>query len=151
MKKKTYFILALLAIGVVYAFNNPVVDFNKDEKGGIHFKEMTWQETLAEAKKENKLIFVDVYATWCGPCKKLKKYTFSDETVGSFYNENFINVAFDGEKTEGLKLMSQFHLRGFPSLLFVDATGKIMYQSGGYQNANKFLELGNLVLKRKKP
>jgi thiol:disulfide interchange protein len=148
MRKYSFYILAVLVIGAVYAFNNPVVDFKVDTKGGIHFKEMTWAETLAEAKKQNKLIFVDVYAAWCGPCKKLKKYTFSDEKVGTFYNENFINVAFDGEQEEGLKLMNLYGLTSYPSLLFVDYKGDVVLKTGGYYNSKVFLGMGELVLKK---
>ena len=106
----------------------------------------TWEEALILAKKENKLIFLDIYATWCGPCKKLKKNTFSNEEVGKLYNSNFINVSFDGEQAEGLMLMNRYHLRGYPSLLFIDSTGKVVEQSGGYKSSEKFINLGNSVL-----
>lgn len=149
MKDTIYYILIFLAIGLFYAFNNPVVDFKKNEAAGIHFTEMTFQEALAEAKKENKLIFIDIYATWCGPCKKLKKYTFSDEKVGTFYNDNFINISFDGEQNEGLNVMNKYHLSSYPSLLFVDASGKVVHQSGGYKRTNDFLEMGIIVLNKK--
>lgn len=40
---------------------------------GITFREGSWKEILAMAKKENKLVFVDNYTSWCGPCKKWQK------------------------------------------------------------------------------
>ena len=34
---------------------------------------MTMDEALAAQKEEPKKIFMDVYTTWCGPCKMLDK------------------------------------------------------------------------------
>lgn len=40
----------------------------------INFELGTFEEALAKANKENKLLFVDCYTTWCGPCKQMDKY-----------------------------------------------------------------------------
>ena len=58
---------------------------------GIKFEQGNWANTLAKAKAENKIVFVDAYTTWCGPCKKMDAETFPDKMVGDFYNKNFIN------------------------------------------------------------
>lgn len=148
MKNKIFSAFAVIIMVAVYAFNNPKVDFKTDNKEGIQFHKGTWDEALALAKKENKLIFLDIYATWCGPCKKLKKNTFSNEEVGEFYNSNFINVALDGEQTEGAMLANRYHLTGFPSLLFINSNGKVVLQRGGYQNSGEFIALGKSILKQ---
>jgi uncharacterized protein YyaL (SSP411 family) len=57
-----------------------------------------------KAKKENKLIFVDAYASWCGPCKLMVKNIFPLKTVGDYYNSHFINAKIDMEKGEGIEL-----------------------------------------------
>jgi thiol:disulfide interchange protein len=147
-KNKIFTVLAVIVMVAVYAFNNPKVDFKADNEEGIQFHKGTWNEALALAKKENKLIFLDIYATWCGSCKKLKKNTFSDEKVGQFYNSNFINVALDGEQAEGEILANQYHLTGYPSLLFIDSNGKVVVQSGGYQNSKDLIALGKSILKQ---
>lgn len=147
MKNKIFTALAVIIVVAVYAFNNPKVDFKADSTEGIQFHKGNWNEALELAKKEHKLIFLDIYATWCGSCKKLKKHTFSDEKVGQFYNSNFINVSFDAEQEEGLKLVNQYHLTGYPSLLFIDENGKVVTQSGGYQNTEELITLGKSILK----
>ena len=58
---------------------------------GMEFFHGTWEEALAEAKKQEKIIFVDAYAVWCGPCKRMAKNVFTQDRVGEFYNKNFIN------------------------------------------------------------
>lgn len=140
-------IAAIIAVAV-YAINNPKVDFKRDTIDGVQFHKGTWGEALALAKKENKLIFLDIYATWCGPCKKLKKSTFSSKEVGRFYNANFINVSLDGEKGEGAILANKYKITGYPTLLFVDSTGKVVLATAGYMNSEKFIIVGESVLKR---
>lgn len=142
MKSIIYFAFTAIVSVAVYAFANPKVDFKADTKEGIQFHKGTWEEALQLAKKENKLIFLDIYATWCVPCKKMKANTFSNTEVGKVYNQNFVNVAFDGEQGDGAKLMQKYNLRSFPSLLFIDGNGKVVGQTGGYHNPSELLELG---------
>lgn len=145
MKKGIYVLLIVGAALLVYAFTNTKVDFNSDVENGIQFYKGSWEETLRLAKKENKYIFLDIYATWCGPCKKLKKNTFSDESVGRFYNQNFINMSLDGETEVGNNLMQKYKLKSFPSLLFIDGNGQIVHQTSGYHNPNQLLEVGRII------
>ena len=51
----------------------------------------SFEEALQKAKQENKLIFVDLYTTWCGPCKKMAAETFPQQAVGDYFNKNFVN------------------------------------------------------------
>ena len=51
---------------------------------GINFFEGSFQEVKAEAKKQNKIIFIDCYTSWCGPCKWMAKNVFTDKKVGDF-------------------------------------------------------------------
>ncbi|MDO8970421.1 MAG: thioredoxin family protein, partial [Saprospiraceae bacterium] len=59
---------------------------------GIEFFSGTWPEALEKAKKEELLIFVDAYASWCGPCKRMAAQTFPDPKAGEFFNANFLNL-----------------------------------------------------------
>src|ERR1700744_3062809 len=67
---------------------------------GIRFEDgYTWQQIKEKAQKEHKYIFMDCYATWCGPCKWMSKTIFPQKEVGDFMNANFINVAVQMDKT----------------------------------------------------
>lgn len=121
----------------------------KDNEKGISFHSGTWNEALELAKEENKLIFLDISATWCGPCKKLKNNTFPNEAVGSYYNANFINVALDGERGEGVALAKKYGLTGYPTLFFIDSNGKVVTKTTGYHGVDAFLELGKKVKAKK--
>ena len=71
------------------------------QKSSITFFDGSWSEALTKARTESKLIFVDAYTSWCGPCKLMSNKVFTDKKVGKFYNDNFINVKLDVEKGEG--------------------------------------------------
>lgn len=119
--------------------------------GGIEFFQGTWKEALEKSKQENKPIFLDVYATWCGPCRRLKRNTFSDKVVGRYFNERFINVALDGEIGEGLELANQFAIRGYPTLVIVDNYGKALSSTSGYSDPKDLVQFGEFGLKKFKP
>ena len=84
------------------------------------------------AKTAHKKIFVDAYATWCGPCKRLQKTTFKDAKAAAYYNKNFINFKIDVEKGEGINLAKEWKREGFPTLLILDENGKIIADHVGY-------------------
>lgn len=138
-------IIMLLLVVILYLYNNPRVDFNKDSDKGIRFYRGSWEEALVLAKSENKLIFLDVYATWCGPCKKLKKYVFSSEKAGNYFNSKFINITIDGERGEGAQLAFQYHVKSYPSLYIIDNEGYILAKNEGYQNTGRLIKWAKAV------
>lgn len=115
---------------------------------GIEFIEDDWNTALLQAKEQNKLVFLDIYATWCGPCKMLKQYTFADTSVGNFFNNNFVNISVDGEKGVGPQLAQKFSIEGYPSLIITDATGKPVLLTAGYMPAENLLRFAAEALKR---
>lgn len=110
---------------------------------GIVFKKDDWSSVLAQAKAEDKLIFVDAFTTWCGPCKKMDRDVFPKMEVGSFYNAMFINVKMDMEKGQGIKLARDYNVNAFPTFLFIDGDGKIMHRTAGFHDVSQFIALGN--------
>lgn len=115
---------------------------------GIDFFKGTWEEALAESKRTGKLIFVDAYTTWCGPCKKMTRNIFPQKAVGDFYNANFVNTKFDMEKGEGRKLRAKYKVNAFPTFLFVDGSGKLQYTTKGAKPADAFIKIGETALKK---
>ncbi|MCF8224727.1 MAG: thioredoxin family protein [Bacteroidales bacterium] len=127
--------------------SEPVVSSKKAVSSGIEFHTGTWQEALNQAAKEGKPIFLDISASWCGPCKALKKNTFPNEEVGAYYNENFINVLVDGEKGEGKDLANKFKIRGYPTMIYLNSKGEVIAQTSGYRDPQTLINLGIEVLK----
>lgn len=112
----------------------------KANKGIVFFKG-TWNELLAEAKKQQKLIFVDVYTDWCAPCKVMDAEIFPMQSVGDAYNPLFINYRLDAEKGEGIKLAVKYAVKSYPCYLFLDETGNVLDRDGDYQEAPRFIAL----------
>ena len=114
---------------------------------GIKFsKDSLLSDALSQAKKEGKLVFIDCYTTWCGPCKHLAKEIFPQKEVGDFYNSHFINLSFDMEKGEGLKIQRKYAVRAYPTLLFLNSKGEMVHIGIGAMPANEFIELGKTAL-----
>lgn len=117
---------------------------------GIKFTESSWKEIVKKAKTEKKLIFMDAYTTWCGPCKMLQSRVFPDKQLGEFFNENFVNAAIDMETDEGVRLSSIYEVQGYPSLFFIDPnTGKVVKMFLGYTEINQLLDAGKKLAKKK--
>lgn len=108
----------------------------------IKFEESNFASILAKAKTEKKLVFMDAYASWCGPCKLMEKNVFTDKNVADFYNKNFINVRIDMEKGEGKELAMKYGVRSYPTFLFLNAEGEIVGKELGYIKSEEFLKLG---------
>lgn len=111
---------------------------------GIKFQtEKKWDAIKAEAKAANKLIFLDAYTTWCGPCKKMSNEVFTKNEVASLFNNKFINAKIDMEKGEGLSLASKYVVTAYPTLLFIDGNGKIVHKVLGYKTPEELIEAAN--------
>ena len=78
---------------------------------GIAFEtSRSWKKVVEKAREEGKLIFVDCYADWCGPCKQLASQVFTQKGVGEFFNRHFVNVQFNVEKDADGKALSLIHI-----------------------------------------
>ena len=150
--------IGILAVGMLgFAFTskssnkNTEVKLEKTESAiGIDFFHGTWEEALAKAEKENKLIFLDAFASWCGPCKIMAATTFKDEKAGKFFNENFINYKMDMEKhADGRRLSQKFHLTAYPSLYFLDGKEEVKHKTIGGQSVSGLIGEGKTALTKK--
>jgi thioredoxin 1 len=115
----------------------------------ITFIENAYSTGLKKAKAEHKYIFVDAYATWCGPCKQLKKTTFMDNQAADFFNKTFVNVSVDMEKGEGMELVSKWEVQEYPTLLILDNNGNVVLRSTGYLDAKQLTAFGKKALQKK--
>lgn len=114
---------------------------------GIEFEHGTFAEALAKAKKENKLLFVDYYTTWCGPCKMMSKNIFPKDEVGKYFNEKFISLKMDAEKGEGPDLAKKYKVSGYPTMIYFDSEGKeIKRLTGATSSIEAFLSFTKEVL-----
>ncbi|GAA4290636.1 thioredoxin family protein [Aestuariibaculum suncheonense] len=135
MIKKTKIIYLLLLIGMIV------------NAQGIEFFHGTYEQALSKAKAENKNIFVDVYTTWCGPCKLMSKNTFTDEAVGKYFNENFIAIKLDAENEAESPFFEKYSASAFPTLFWLDSKGDMLDQYSGYLDPLGLLNQSDKALK----
>lgn len=119
--------------------------FTVKAQEGIQFGTASWNETLAQAAKENKLVFLDCYTSWCAPCKWMDKNVFVLKDVADFYNARFVNTKIDMEKGEGPALRKKYNVQSFPTYLFINGKGEVIHRSGSRMSAEEFLEEGRMA------
>lgn len=114
---------------------------------GIAFKGITLEKAKKEALKSGKLIFIDAYTDWCGPCKRMAATSFKDEAVGDLFNKNFINVKIEMEKSpEGPDVARKYGVKAYPTLLIIDGTGRVVKQTIGMKSKDQLIALANSVI-----
>lgn len=150
--------------GKIINYLNACIEAQKDDSGvvkqlkafiyklehpnGIIFEKGNLAEAMAKAKKEDKLLFVDCYTIWCGPCKRMSNQVFVQEAVGAVYNKQFINVKLDMEQKDGIELNKKHPVTSYPTLLFMDGDGNIVKKIIGAQNADNLLKIASEVIKQ---
>jgi thiol-disulfide isomerase/thioredoxin len=113
---------------------------------GIEFMH-NLDSALAKAKAEDKIVFVDFYTSWCAPCKVMSKEIFPLESVGSFYNKQFISCKVQcDDKGEGVELGKKYQVTAYPTLMYLDKNGELLHSAAGSYSAGQFIELGKIAL-----
>jgi len=128
--------------------------FVNAQDDGIRFEgNLSWQEIKAKAKAENKFIFVDCYATWCGPCKWMDKNVYPKDTVGRYVNAQFISlkVQMDTSISDDVFITNWYptahafqelyKVNAYPSYLFFSPDGEIVHKGVGAKRVNDFMSL----------
>jgi thioredoxin 1 len=119
----------------------------KQDDTGIKFTNSRLEAAKKEAAKTGKLIFIDAYTDWCGPCKIMAKTSFKDPKVAELFNANFINLKIEMEKDpDGREVAMKYSVKAYPTLLIIDSDGNLVKQTLGLQSAERLLDFGKSVL-----
>lgn len=85
----------------------------------------TLDEALTEAKEQQKLIMVDLYADWCTACKELEDITFHDERVHKKLSSFALaRIDFTTPNEETQILSENYGILGLPWILFLSPEGE---------------------------
>lgn len=106
-----------------------------------------FNEALKLAKEQNKFIFVDVMADWCGPCKIMIRDIENNEDVVQFFNDNFINLQIN-EKQNG-PFLSKFWIKSLPTVVFLNLDGEEVDRLVGYRGLDILLNTAKSINKSK--
>jgi thioredoxin-related protein len=154
-----------LRSGLFFVFLSfpPHIGLTQGNGNGVKFeKDLTWAQILIKAKAENKYIFMDCFATWCAPCKYMANNVFTQNTVGDFFNEHFISVTvqFDRTKNDSDRVKqwyddarffeSKYSITAYPTFLFFSPDGEAVDRIVGSFESNSFVARAREVLNPKK-
>lgn len=120
------------------------------QSSGIQFFEGSFEDALKVAKANKKLVFVDAYTTWCGPCRWMSQNVFTNSFVGDYFNKNFVNLKLNMESPEGSTFAVIYGVNVYPTLVFLSDSGKEIFRKMGTSPAMSFLELGKEVIEKGK-
>lgn len=142
--KKIFYIILFHS----FLFSNGQETNKKQET--INFVSAPFKEILKQAEKENKLIFIDCYTSWCAPCKWMDKFVFVEKDVFTFYNKSFINVKLDMEKGEGPEIGKKYGVKSYPTYLYINSKGELIHKSSSKMSAPEFINEAKNALDPKK-
>ncbi len=111
---------------------------------GGPFLDLTIDEALARARAEEKVVFIDFFATWCGPCKQLDSTTFADEKVIAWLDKHAVSLKIDVDQQKDIS--KRFLVKAMPTLVFLRADGTELERVQGYQDSDKFLKTAGRVV-----
>ena len=126
---------------------------------------MTFEQAIEANNKEKKPLFIDVYTTWCGPCKMMDKFTFSDAEVAKILNTNFYPVKLDAEQREDITTLgttfkfvasgsSGYHQLAasllnnnlqYPTVVFMSEDVKIIQALPGFRKPPEFHQIVQFI------
>ena len=101
----------------------------------------TLEQASAKAKAENKLIFIDCYTQWCGPCKKMSKEVFPQASVGDYMNPKYISLKLDMETPYGAPLAKKWQIQAYPTFMILTADAQEINRFLGYHAPDDFIKV----------
>ncbi|MFT5884757.1 MAG: thiol-disulfide isomerase/thioredoxin [Arcticibacterium sp.] len=135
MKKTLAFVLVLVGFNV----------FGQ----GVQFPFKDMPSALSDARVSEKLVFLDVYAAWCGPCRAMETSIFTKPEVGDFFNASFSNLKMDSDMADGRSVALKYGVKEFPTYLFLSPEGEIVHKIVGFHSSGRLLSEAEKA-KRKK-
>lgn len=148
---KLFILLIVVATLIIYAIQSS----ESEPKS----KRYNLESGLVEAKKQNKLILVDVYTDWCKACKKMDADVYSNEEIIEYLKANFIFVKLNGEGNSKMTynnrvvtetdIAKQFGVDGFPTTIFLKSNGSLISSTPGYYPPDTFLNILHEIIKNK--
>lgn len=110
------------------------------DAGGVAFADLDFDGAVSRARTERTLVMVDMYTDWCGWCRKMDRDVFQDDAVGGAARR-LVAVRVNAEVGGGEKLADRFEVDGFPTILFVDGSGRLVKRIDGYVGRDEMLEI----------
>jgi len=106
---------------------------------GINFRDITLEESVKQSAAENKMVFIDCYTTWCGPCKHMANNVFTLKRAGDYFNSDYVSIKIDIENGDGPAIARKYEVRAVPTFVVLDSTGKLQAKVVGGSEIEEFI------------
>jgi thiol-disulfide isomerase/thioredoxin len=128
------------------------------EKGITFEHNLTWNDILQKAKNEHKYVFVDCYASWCGPCKVMDRDVYTNDSLGEWMNRQFLSIKVQLDSTShdnsevqqwyavAHQLEWDYKIRAYPSFLFFSPDGQVVDKKVGGRDVKGFMEIARAAM-----
>lgn len=147
MNKKSTMDKRMIWVGVLCAAMALFAPAERAE-AQVRFETGSTDSVRRMAQNQNKLVFIDLYATWCGPCRAMERTVFAKKEVGEFMERRFVAAKYDVDRTVGRELMSEYGRGAIPLYLIFDTDGVLWGRIEGATSEKEFLENLRTVLER---
>ena len=97
-------------------------------------------EVIQMARQQGKLVFVDCYTTWCGPCKMMANSEFVKKEAEEYFNDKFVCAKYDMEKGDGPDMASRYQVRAYPTFLILNEEGEMVHRVVGASTLPDFIK-----------
>jgi thiol-disulfide isomerase/thioredoxin len=108
-------------------------------------------KVLEVAAAKNKLVYLDINATWCTPCKLMQRDVYSHKPTADFFNDNFVNHIVDIAKDEGPDLKIMYDIKVIPTLLWLDSRGRVIHRKEGAAYHAELIKNAETAISLRKP
>ena len=136
MKKILFFLIVALAAGAAQA--------------QVKFETKSTDAVREMAIRENKLVFIDLYASWCPPCRMMERDVFSRRDVGEFMDKRFVAAKYDTDQPTGRELLKRYGSGAIPLYLVFDTAGDLLGRIQGASGPEEFMENLRTIIERQK-
>ena len=128
--------------------NDSQSDTSNTTREGMDFFHGSFEDALVLAADDEKLVFVDVYTIWCGPCVVMQETVFPLPEVGEFFNVRFVNFKLDAESEEqnGPELAARYDIGVYPTYLILDQKGNELNRASSALPSEQFISLVSQML-----
>lgn len=139
----------VLALTLLLILNACVSSKNSTTSQVIKFSKPGFEKALEVAKEQNKIVFVDFWASWCGPCRSMDAEVLSDPELAKFFNENFINYKIDADSEESILPKINYDVRSLPTYVWVNGNGEMIHIYKGTTTISNFIAQAKMAISKK--
>ncbi|MFO0634712.1 MAG: DUF255 domain-containing protein [Nannocystaceae bacterium] len=97
------------------------------------------RETFARAQQQQRIILVNVVATWCHWCHVMEETTYEDPEVVALLREHFTTIRVDSDARPDVA--ERYRAWGWPATGFLSPSAEPVLELRGYQNPRAFAKL----------